>query len=198
MANNQMSVNEYKEYFDKNNFQGDKYQTALFIKFLMDNKVKNNQIYDLIKVKKSQITNYKNIIKFKKIEDLKTNTFWSIIREIDKEKKRLKEQKDKEPEVKEPENKEKDKEPENKEKDKEPEVEEPENKEKDKEPEVEEKDKEPENEDQDLISDFEKMGVEDDGLTELLAEDARYAKPEYSPGWTSFKKPFGYSHNAPN
>ena len=90
MANKQTSVNEYKEYFDKNNFKGDKYQTALFIKFLMDNKVKNNKIYDLTGVTKSQITNYKIIIKFKKIEDLKTESFRSIIKQIDKEKKRLK------------------------------------------------------------------------------------------------------------
>ena len=146
----------------------------------MDNKVKNNQIYDLTKVKKSQITNYKNIIKFNKIEDLKTETFRSIIKDIDEEKKRLKEQKDKEPETEE----------------RQPEAERSsefhKTRQKDEEPEFEE--------DQGLISDFEKMGVEDDGLDELFTpeetENVHYAKPEYSPGRTSFKQPFGYSHNA--
>ena len=123
---NKMSVSEYKEYFDKNNFQGDKYQTALFIKFLMDNKVKNTEIYELTKVKKSQITNYK------KIKDLKTETLRGIIRDIDNEKKRPKE-----PEVKQKE-----------------------------EPEAKQKEAE---EDQDLISDFEKMGID---------EDAHYAEIE--------------------
>ena len=106
-----MSVSEYKEYFDKNNFQGDKYQTALFIKFLQDKNVKNNQIYDLTKVKKSQITNYKKIIKFNKIEDLKTETLRGIIRDIDNEKKGLKE----EPETKQKEERQPETEPENKE-----------------------------------------------------------------------------------
>ena len=158
MANKQISVSEYKEYFDKNNFQGDKYQTALFIEFLMDNKVKNNKIYDLTGVKKSQITNYKIIIKFKKIEDVKTETFRSIIKEIDEERKRLKEEKVEEQE-------------------------------KDEEQKVEE--------DLDLMTTIQDVDINDELFTPEETENAHYAKPEYSPGRTSFKKPFGYSHNAP-
>ena len=82
MANNFNSVREYKEYFDNNFFKGNKFQTALFINFLMGKKVKNNEIYTLTGVKRSQITNYKKIIKLNKIDELKRKTFREIFKDI--------------------------------------------------------------------------------------------------------------------
>ena len=82
MTNNFNSVREYKQYFDQNFFKGNKCQTALFINFLMQKKVKNNEIYTLTGVKRSQITNYKKVMKEKKINELKTKTFREIFKDI--------------------------------------------------------------------------------------------------------------------
>ena len=57
------NVSEYKEYFEQNNFKGNNYETAKFIKFLMEKKSKGKEIEELTGIKHSQISYYKNIIK---------------------------------------------------------------------------------------------------------------------------------------
>ena len=64
----------YKEYFEQNNFKGNNYETAKFIKFLMDKKTKGKEIEELTGIKHSQITSYKKIINSGKMEDLKNNS----------------------------------------------------------------------------------------------------------------------------
>ena len=49
---------EYKEYFIQNNFKGNNYETAKFIKFLMDKKTKGKEMEELTGIKHSQITSY--------------------------------------------------------------------------------------------------------------------------------------------
>ena len=73
MASNNITVDEYKKYFDKNNFSKKNYQIALFIDFLTKKGKFIREIGDLIGIKKSQIHNYKKIIKMGKINDLKTS-----------------------------------------------------------------------------------------------------------------------------
>ena len=78
-----MTKGEYKEYFEQNNFKGDIYETAKFIKFLMDKKVKGKEIEELTGIKHSQITTYKKIINSGKMEDLKNKSVSKVFKSIE-------------------------------------------------------------------------------------------------------------------
>ena len=78
-----MTKEEYKEYFEQNNLKGNNYETAKFIKFLMDKKVKGREMEELIGIKHSQITSYKKIINSGKMEDLKNKSISKVFKSID-------------------------------------------------------------------------------------------------------------------
>ena len=78
-----MSKEGYKEYFEQNNFRGNNYETAKFIKFLMEKKSKGKEIEELTGIKHSQITSYKKIINSGKIEDLKNKSMTKVFKSID-------------------------------------------------------------------------------------------------------------------
>ena len=77
------NVSEYKEYFEQNNFKGNNYGTAKFIKFLVGEKVKGKEIEELTGLKHSQITSYKKIIKSGKMEDLKNKSINKVLKSIE-------------------------------------------------------------------------------------------------------------------
>ena len=79
-----MSKREYKEYFEQNNLRGNNYETAKFIKFLMDRRAKGREIEELTGIKHSQITSYKKIIKSGKIEELKNKSISKVFKSIEK------------------------------------------------------------------------------------------------------------------
>ena len=76
------NVSEYKEYFEKNNFKGNNYETAKFIQFLMGRKTKGKNIEELTNIKHSQITSYKKIIKSGKMEDLRNMSINKVLKSI--------------------------------------------------------------------------------------------------------------------
>ena len=79
-----MSKQEYKEYFEKNNFKGDNYETAMFIKFLMEKKTKGKEIEEFTGMKHSQITSYKKIINSGMMEELKDKSISKVLKSIGK------------------------------------------------------------------------------------------------------------------
>ena len=78
MSNTELSIQEYKKLFDKNNFKKNNYQIALFLQFLMGKDVKVKNIEDLTGIEKSQIFSYKKIVKSNKIDELKTSSFRDV------------------------------------------------------------------------------------------------------------------------
>ena len=78
-----MNKYEYKEYFEQNNFKGNNYETAKFIKFLMGKKSKGKEIEELTGIKHSQITSYKKIIKSGKIEELRNKSISKVFKSIE-------------------------------------------------------------------------------------------------------------------
>ena len=78
------SKQEYKEYFEQNNLKGNNYETAMFIKFLMEKKSKGKEIEELTGKKHSQITSYKKIISSGKIEELREKSVSKVFKSIKK------------------------------------------------------------------------------------------------------------------
>ena len=78
-----MSKKEYKEYFEQNNFKGNNYETAKFIKFLMEKKSRGKEIEEFTGIKHSQITSYKKIINSGKMEDLKSQSISKVFKSIE-------------------------------------------------------------------------------------------------------------------
>ena len=78
-----MSINDYKEYFEQNNFKGNNYETAKFIQFLMGKKTKGKEMETLTGIKHSQITSYKKIINSGKMEDLKNKSISKVFKSIE-------------------------------------------------------------------------------------------------------------------
>ena len=78
-----MAKKQYKEYFEQNNFKGNNYETAKFIKFLMEKKTRGKDIEELTGIKHSQITSYKKIINSGKIEDLKNMSMNKVFKSIE-------------------------------------------------------------------------------------------------------------------
>ena len=77
-----LTKSEYKEYFEKNNFRGNNYETANFIKFLMEKKSSGKEIEELTGIKHSQITSYKKIIKSGKMGELKNKSINKVLKSI--------------------------------------------------------------------------------------------------------------------
>ena len=80
MLSNALSVREYKQIFDDNNYKSDSYEVALFINFLMRKSKIVREIGELTGLKKSQIHSYKKIIKMGKTEELRTTAFRKVLR----------------------------------------------------------------------------------------------------------------------
>ena len=77
-----MTKEQYKEYFEQNNFKGNNHETAKFIKFLMDKRVKGQEMEELTGIKHSQITSYKKIIRSGKMDDLKNISLNKVFKSI--------------------------------------------------------------------------------------------------------------------
>ena len=75
-----MSVREYKQIFDDNNYKSDSYEMCLFISFLTKKSKPVREMEELTGLKKSQIHSYKKIIKFNKTEELKTTAFRKVLK----------------------------------------------------------------------------------------------------------------------
>ena len=84
---NEMTKDQYKEYFEQNNFKGNNYETAKFIKFLMEKSTKGKEMEELTGMKHSQITSYKKIINSGKIEELRGKSVSKVFKSIEKPKK---------------------------------------------------------------------------------------------------------------
>ena len=80
MLCNALSVQEYKQIFDDNNYKSDNYEVALFINFLMKKSKLVREIGELTGLKKSQIHSYKKIIKLNKTEELRTTPFRKVLK----------------------------------------------------------------------------------------------------------------------
>ena len=79
-AKSSITVQDYKDIFDANNYKKDSYEVALFITFLMNKSVSNKEMEELTGLKKSQIFSYKKVIKFNKVEELKTTPFRKVLK----------------------------------------------------------------------------------------------------------------------
>lgn len=79
-SNTKLTVNEYKKLFDENNYKKNNFQIALFIKFLTEERVKIKEIENLTGIEKSQIHNYKKIIKMGRVNELKSSGFRDVIK----------------------------------------------------------------------------------------------------------------------
>ena len=77
---NELSVQEYKQIFDENNYRKNNYEVALFISFLMKKSKLIREIEELTGLKKSQIHSYKKIINSGKTDDLKSIPFRTVIK----------------------------------------------------------------------------------------------------------------------
>ena len=66
MLSNVMSVQQYKNIFDANDYKKDSYEMAKFITFLMNRSIGNKEIEQLTGLKKSQVFSYKKVIKKKR------------------------------------------------------------------------------------------------------------------------------------
>ena len=80
LSNTAMSVQDYKDIFDANNYTKDNYEVALFITFLMNRSVRNKEMLELTGLKKSQVFSYKKVIKHNKVEELRTNPFRKVLK----------------------------------------------------------------------------------------------------------------------
>ena len=80
MLSNAMSVQDYKDIFDANNYKTNSYEVALFISFLMNKSKTTKETEELTGLKKSQIFSYKKIIKLSKTEELKTTPFRNVLK----------------------------------------------------------------------------------------------------------------------
>ena len=79
-SNTKLTVDEYKKLYDENNYKKNNYQICLFINFLTNEGIIIKEIENLTGIKKSQIHNYKKIIKMEKINVLKTSTFRDVLK----------------------------------------------------------------------------------------------------------------------
>ena len=77
---NTLSVQDYKEIFDANNYKKDSYEVALFITFLMNKSIGNKEMEELTGLKKSQVFSYKKVIKHNKTEELRTTPFRKVLK----------------------------------------------------------------------------------------------------------------------
>ena len=80
MMPNTLSVREYKQIFDDNNYKNNSYEMALFIKFLVKKKNSVKEMEKLTGLKKSQIHCYKKILKKNKTEELRTTPFRKVLK----------------------------------------------------------------------------------------------------------------------
>ena len=80
MLSNALSVQDYKNIFDANNYKSDSYEMALFITFLMNKNIGNKEMEDLTGLKKSQVFSYKKVIKHNKTEELRTTAFRNVLK----------------------------------------------------------------------------------------------------------------------
>ena len=81
MLSNAMSVQDYKDIFDANNYKSNSYEVALFITFLMNKSKSTKEMEELTGLKKSQIFSYKKIIKLNKTEELRTTPFRNVLKD---------------------------------------------------------------------------------------------------------------------
>ena len=77
---NTLSVQDYKDIFDANNYKNDSYEMAKFITFLMNKSKSNKEIEELTGLKKSQVFSYKKVIKFNGTEELRTTAFRRVLK----------------------------------------------------------------------------------------------------------------------
>ena len=77
---NTLSVQDYKDIFDANNYKKDSYEVALFITFLMNKSKSNKEMEELTGLKKSQIFSYKKVIKCNRTEELRTTPFRNVLK----------------------------------------------------------------------------------------------------------------------
>ena len=80
-VSNTMSVQEYKQVFDRNNYKTNSYEVALFIDFLMKKDKLIREMEELTGLKKSQIHSYKKIIKSGRTEELRNNPFRKVLKD---------------------------------------------------------------------------------------------------------------------
>ena len=81
MLSNAMSVQDYKDIFDANNYKTNSYEMALFITFLMNKSKSTKEMEELTELKKSQIFSYKKIIKLNRTEELKKTPFRIVLKD---------------------------------------------------------------------------------------------------------------------
>ena len=92
MLSNTMTVQQYKDIFDANNFKRDSYEVALFITFLMNRSIGNKEMERLTGLKKSQVFSYKKVIKNNKTEELRTKPFRSVLKSCSESKPKVEEE----------------------------------------------------------------------------------------------------------
>ena len=87
MLSNAMSIQQYKNIFDANNYKKDSYEMAKFITFLMNSSIGNKEIEELTGLKKSQVFSYKKVIKKNKTEELRTTAFRKVLKSCEENEK---------------------------------------------------------------------------------------------------------------
>ena len=87
-----LSVQDYKDIFDANNYKADSYEVAKFITFLMNKSVGNKDMETLTGLKKSQVFSYKKVIKHNKTEELRTTPFRKVLKSCTMEKPKVEEE----------------------------------------------------------------------------------------------------------
>lgn len=90
MSARKVTILEYKNEFDRNFLgKGNRYENAFFIKFLMEQderKLSGKEISELTGLKSFQVSDYKQVIRLGRTNDLKTKTVMKILKEAKQEK----------------------------------------------------------------------------------------------------------------
>ena len=92
MLSNTLSVQEYKQILNENNYRSDNYEMALFISFLMKKSKLIREMEELTGLKKSQIHSYKKIIKQNKTEELIIHPFRKVLKDCTDQKPKVEEE----------------------------------------------------------------------------------------------------------
>ena len=87
-----LSVQDYKDIFDANNYKKDSYEIALFITFLMNKSKSTKEMEELTGLKKSQVFSYKKVIKHNKTEELRTTPFRNVLKSCTETKPKVEEE----------------------------------------------------------------------------------------------------------